>query len=123
MVVGDDDIQPIRLMSDEVRRADTAVHGDEEAIAFAAQMIYRLLIESVTLCFTLGNIEPHLTAHFFQAAIEDGCRRDAIHIVVSINDDALSTLKGLENAIHPFLHAFHQERIAQIRQIIIQEMG
>ena len=111
VMVRHDDIQTLGFSCDQLCRADTAVHRDEERIALFSEGKQSLLIQPISFRFSPGDVVSDIRAHALQTAHEDRSRCDAVYVIVSVDYDLLFAIDRRKKTGDALLHPLHQERI------------
>ena len=113
VVIGDDEIDLIFCRCRLLDGGDAAVHRDDEPGAPGDDLIERFLVQPVAVLLTMRNEVVCSRAELTQIAAEKRGRRDAVDVVIAIDDDALLRLDRLLYARDGLFHILHQERIVK----------
>ncbi len=115
VVVGDDQIEAERArVPRRVGRADAAVHRDDQDDAVGVQPIERGRLQPVAVAQALGDEVDDVGAEQLERAAQDHGRRDAVHVVVAVDGDALLARDRAENALDGHRHVGQRERVVQV---------
>ena len=113
VVVGDDKIQPQCLGAGGFLHGRNAVvHRHDQLEPLLGKAFQRRAGQTVAVA-ARGQLAAHVCAHAAQALVQDGGGGDAVHIVVTVDDDQLLVLDRLLNARDRLVHIPHKKRVGQ----------
>ena len=117
VMVGNDEIDPeVSCARGRLRGADAAVDGNYQLHAVLVQAIDRGRLQAVAVAETLGEKVHDVSAEHFERTAENHCRRHAIDVVVTMNDDTLFRGNRGENALDRGAHVGQSHRVVKIFQ-------
>jgi hypothetical protein len=85
------------------------------------QTLDRGRLQAVAIPMPVGDEMAHVAAEQLNGPPEHDRGRDAIDVVVAVDDDALAAGDGAQNAIDGLAHAGQQHRVVQLGDVGIQE--
>ena len=91
---------------------DAVVHGNHELEALACQRFQRR--PGQTVAGAAGRqLAAHVRALTGETFVQNGGGRNAVHVIITVDDGQFLVLNGLLNAGHGLVHILEQERVTQ----------
>ena len=114
MVVGDDHVHPqgpgvLHLPGG----GDAAVHRDNERDPLARQGINGVVVQTVPLFGTVGNVADHLATQGLENLGEQTGGGDAVHVIVAVDGNGLLLPDGPGDALHRLLHVLQEKGVVE----------
>ena len=122
MVIKHDHIHPLLAeRGDFPHRGRAAIHREQQlrSVHFDAALDSRFA-EAVALLGPQWKKAGHSDSTGLEKTRQDGQRSDAVHIVVSVKNQPLTTIHGLQNSRHGHIHFRQQLGGAQSAQARLQ---
>ena len=95
MMIRDDDVDSFPCFCHLVNGGYAAIDRNDQRRALCNDFIERFLVQTVTVILAIGNEAACIGSELTKVAAKDRCCRDAVNIVIAINDDALLRLNRL----------------------------
>lgn len=118
VVVGDDEVAAPGLgFAGGNRCGDAAVDADDEVV-LVGKFGDGVAVEAVALFEAVGQVgcEANVGLEGMKQVPEDGGGRDAVNVVVGVDDDGLVALKGVEDACRGLVEVGHERWIMEIAE-------
>ena len=94
---------------------DAAIDGDDECHACVLEILQRFLVKTVAFVVSVGNVIIYFdVADALEKVPQHYPTRNAVCIVVTIDENILTTTNACNDALSRLAHPFHEERIMQI---------
>ena len=123
-MVADDDINAEGLsIVDKFYGLDATVECDHQGVAIGVCMVYTLPRDTIAFTIAVRDVVGKLPVVIFpKEGINDCDGSGAVHIIVSIDHDALVPLYCLGYTLHRLLHTLHKERIMKLPEVRTEEI-
>ena len=123
MMIRDDniDIEGFRI-SDCFDISRSTIHGYNEFYLFFSKFIEEIFLESIAIMNSVGETIGYFAADFREKFKKESRRADAIHIIVSENNDTLSFFPCEEDAIDCLVHIGHQRWVVKVFDFWFKKM-
>lgn len=101
---------------DGIHRRRAAVHGQEELRAgeFLEAVLHAVLTEAVALVHAMRQVEVHAPTERAEDFEQQRSRSDAVHVIVTEDDERLAALAGGEESVHGGGHVGQREGIGEL---------
>src|ERR1035437_5122644 len=112
-MVGDDDIHPIFICKlDRTDISDTVMDSDEELRAIFGDFFYCFIIQTKALIVAMWYIIVKIMiADSLEKIMEHRSGRNAVHIVIAVNNGAFAFFYGRNYPLCSFFSIFQEEWI------------
>jgi len=122
VVVRHDDVQAEFAGPGHLRLpADAAVHRHEDAGTLAGQVLDGLAVQAVPFLDAVWHVDADVGIGQAEGLPEDGGRRDAVHVVVAVDDDRLAVAGGCHEPVGGLRQARQRLGRVKVRQVRFQE--
>ena len=116
VVIGDDDVQPEVVRDGHLRSSrDAAVNGDDEARAPLRQPAKRVNPEAVAIAIAMWDEHLDAGAKRPKCPLEQRSAAQAVHVVVAVNHDRLTTIERPFDAHHGGFQPSHRIKVGRHR--------
>ena len=123
MVVADDEVDAQAFgVSDFLHCLDAAVEHDDEFHTGLVSVVHTFVRHSVAVFVAVGDVVVDVGAVLVEEFIDECHRRDTVHIVVAVDEDALLASEGLVQAVDRRLHVLEEEGIVQLSELRAEEL-
>ena len=117
MVVTDDEVYPaFGGILHLVHRLDATVQGDNQRAPMLRSVVNTAERDAVAFQITVGDIVVQVFAKRVEELVHQRHCRRTVHVIVSVDEYLLALCHRAVDAVHRFLHVFHQIRVMQILQ-------
>ena len=120
-MIRNNDVRLILELFNQLNRGNPAVNGNDQVRPFFDQFLQRFPVEAVALGLTFGNIKDRVAAEIGQNLIHERCRRYAVNIVVTVNNDLFPFCQRVKDTRHGLLRAGKEKRVGQAFHSIIKK--
>ena len=115
VMVRDDQVHPqVACPRGGFRRANAAIHRDDQPRTVLVQPIDRRPLQTVAVAEPLRDEVHHVGAKQFERATQNHRRRHAVHVVVAVDGDAVFRFNCAEDALYGRAHVGQPERVVEI---------
>ena len=122
MVVADDDLDALGAgILHFVNGLDAAVQRDDEADTVVRSPVQGLVREAVAFVVAVRDIEVYLLGKVADKGIDLGHGSGSVYVIVSIDQNLLSTGDGLVQPFYGFVHIGHEEGVVEVFQAGAEE--
>jgi hypothetical protein len=89
---------------------------------FGQAILNTRLAQPVTFLTAVRQVKVHLPAELAKNFGQNGSGRDAVHVIISENDDAFAPFTGRIEPVHGSPHIREEERIRQVFEARLKEL-
>src|SRR5687767_12432923 len=112
MVVGDDDVEPLRpRLGELLDGGDAAVDGEHEATPLVSQARERLALDSVALLEAARQVPDDVGAELAKDEDGEGRGADAVSVVVAVDADSFAVGDGPQDRLAGGRHVAEAKRV------------
>ena len=123
MVVADDKVDALVLgILNFIYRLDATIQHDHQFHTLALRIIHSLNRYTIPFLTAVRDIAFHIGVELRNKPINQSHCRASIHIVVTINHDALTLPHRLVQPLHRLVHILHQIWIMQLQQLWMEKL-
>ena len=118
MMVTNDEVDALILsILNLINCLDATIQHNHQFHTLACRIIHSLHRNAIPLLTTVRYVTFHIGVELRDTPINQSHSRTAIHIVVTINHDALTLPHRFVQSLHRPVHILHQIRVVQIQQL------
>ena len=100
-MVGDDNVHPqATCQSDFLAGRTATINRDQQAYSGTGELAHGVSVETIPFAGALWNVVRDLEAQLMKKRDQQGGGRDPIHIVISVDGDALALAERCDQALH-----------------------
>jgi hypothetical protein len=101
-----------------------AVHGEEQGRGESREAVLDAVVaEAVALIHAMREVVLDVPAERTEHFEQQGGRGDAVHVVITENDEGFVAVAGLEQALDSGAHVGQEERVGQLLKAGLEEAG
>ena len=92
----------------------SAIEHDDKFHTCFFRIVYALIAHTISLFVSVGDIVFYIRVELLQKLVHQSHGRTSVHIVISVDHDALLASHGVVQPVYGYVHVVHQEWVDKL---------